>query len=482
MDSIISTELNSDTLHMATDSSTINSMNCPADDMSVLAANDELLGYTSNVENIPELTDVTVAEPPSSRKDVNTSGDISATEKINIINIEPTMSDLHVATDEQQDILPEARQRLETMSGLCELSLERIINVAQDVLSTLESDITQIDRLASPSTLGPMVFPEPEVSTSDINSKDTSNVDPLESTDIYYDILTPSGDDMIYLSHRSIVQNKCIVKARLLLDKDIAEIQTQLKEHSVQTTTANKRKISLISYQGMDTTKQDVSSDELVVKRSHRPRHTPSRLRIKAQEIISGNRIKPKLPAPSLKSSIKTTSANASPTDSDDTIIYQLSDNETWMKSDDESLVYSYKNSMLGKLKMTFFGLMKKHGKCVYKCVMCDTYCKSVSSFHIYYRTSHPPVKCKRCHKEFSTPNSLKHHMYEHKIKSHKCNNCGKLFSFESQLKDNLKSHRKLKPYPCPWVKNGKRCPKDFNYKGDLNRHLRMHTEPELCC
>ena len=131
---------------------------------------------------------------------------------------------------------------------------------------------------------------------------------------------------------------------------------------------------------------------------------------------------------------------------------------------------------------MTFFGLMKKHGKRAYKCVMCDTYCKSVSSFNIHYKTSHPPVKCKRCHQEFSTPNSLKHHMYEHKIKSHKCNNCGKLFSSESQLKDHLKSDCKLKPYPCPWMKNGKRCLKDLNYKGDLNRHLRMHTEPELCC
>ena len=216
------------------------------------------------------------------------------------------------------------------MSGLHELSLDRIINVAQDVLSTLESDITQIDRLASPSTLKPMVFPEPEVSVSDINSKDTSNIDSLESTDIYYDVLTPSGDDIIYLSHRSIVQNKCIVKARLLLDKDIVKIQTQLKEDSAQTTTSNKRKISLISYQGMDTTKQDVSSDELVVKTSHRPCHTPSKLRIKAQEIISGNRIKPKLPKLPLKSSRKTTSASASHTDSDDTIIYQLIDNETW--------------------------------------------------------------------------------------------------------------------------------------------------------
>ena len=72
--------------------------------------------------------------------------------------------------------------------------------------------------------------------------------------------------------------------------------------------------------------------------------------------------------------------------------------------------------------------------------------------------------------------------MYKHKAKSHKCTNCGKLFAFVSQLKDHKKSHHKLKPYPCPWIKDGIRCTKDFNYKGDLNRHLRMHTEPLLCC
>ena len=66
MDFTISTELNLDTLHVATDSSTINSMSCPPDDMSVLTANDEPLGHTSNMENIPELTDVTVTKPPSS--------------------------------------------------------------------------------------------------------------------------------------------------------------------------------------------------------------------------------------------------------------------------------------------------------------------------------------------------------------------------------------------------------------------------------
>ena len=49
-------------------------------------------------------------------------------------------------------------------------------------------------------------------------------------------------------------------------------------------------------------------------------------------------------------------------------------------------------------------------------------------------------------------------------------------------MKDHLKSHHKLKPYPCPWVKNSKPWPKDFNYKRDLNRCLRMHTNPELCC
>ena len=181
--------------------------------------------------------------------------------------------------------------------------------------------------LSSPSTLGQMVFPEPEVDTTDAHSKDTSNADSLEGTDVYYDVLTPSGDDIMYLSHHSIVQNKCTVKTRLLLDKDVAEIQAQLKEVSAQTAASNKRNISSVSYQGMDTSEQDVSSDELVVKRSHRPGCTPSKLRIKAQQIICGTKTKPQLKEPQLKPSRETTSP--SPMDSDDTIIYHLSDNET---------------------------------------------------------------------------------------------------------------------------------------------------------
>ena len=281
----------------------------------------------------------------------HTSSDPPTTEH-NIINIEPTMSDLHVATDGHQEIHPEVRQHLETMSGLHELSLDNIINVAQDVLSCLESDITQIDRLASLPTLGPMVFPEPEVDISDAPSKDTTNVDSLGSTDVYYDVLTPSGDDIMYLSHCSIVQNKCTVKTRLLLDRDIAEIQAQLKEDSAQTASSNKRDISSVSYQGMDTSNQDVSSDELVVKRSHRPCRTPSKLRI-----ICGTRTKPQFSEPPLKSSRKSTSPSSM--DSEDTIIYHLSDKETWTKSDDEPLVHSHKARMPGKLKMTFFSLTK---------------------------------------------------------------------------------------------------------------------------
>ena len=134
---------------MATDSSTINRMTCPPDDMSELTENDVPSAYTSNIENVPEFTDVTGGKPPSIRMDVIISRDTPAI-KHNIINIEPSASHLHVATNEQQEIHTEARQRLETMSGLHEFSLDNIINVPQHVLSTLYSDIMQIGLLHLP--------------------------------------------------------------------------------------------------------------------------------------------------------------------------------------------------------------------------------------------------------------------------------------------------------------------------------------------
>ena len=407
-----SVESSLDTLHVATWSQ-INESNkdLPAT-MPSSIDNDILSEDISYANNIPETTTVADGTAPFLQVMGQTSCDSPIMEH-SIINIQPAMdnvnqvqgqineNDLQVSSDLHQEINPEVREHLETMSGLCELSLDNIITVAQDVLSSLESDITQIDKLASLSTLGPMVFPEPEVNIIDAHSKDTTNTEYLDSTDIYYDVLTPSGDNIMYLSHRSIVQNKCIVKTRLLLEKDVAEIQAQLKDDSAKPTTVSKRKISSVSYQGMDMSEHDTSSDELVVKRSHRPGRTPSRLRIKAQQIICVTKSKPQLKGKQIKPMKETTNPPA--TDSDDTIIYHVSDKETWMKSDDELLVHINNSRTPGKLKMTFFGLTKKHGKVhMYKCNKYDTHYKTVSSFNIHYRTSHPPVKCKRCNKEFS--------------------------------------------------------------------------------
>ena len=137
----------------------------------------------------------------------------------------------------------------------------------------------------------------------------------------------------------------------------------------------------------------------------------------------------------------------------------------------------------IGKLKVMFFGLSKKSKrKRAYTCSVCDNKSDSVMDFNVHYRTSHPPVKCTQCGKMFATLLSLKHHRYDHLDKNKKCPKCGKKFIFESQLNAHIKTHRKLKPYVCSYVKGSVKCQKDFNYIGDLNRHEAQHKEKALKC
>ena len=108
--------------------------------------------------------------------------------------------------------------------------------------------------------------------------------------------------------------------------------------------------------------------------------------------------------------------------------------------------------------------------------------CDSVANLNIHFRTTHPLVKCKKCGKCLAMLNTLKHPAYEHKKKTKKCPDCDKSFVFSSLLNDHQKTHRKLKPFLCPWIQNGVCCTHDFNYKGDLNRHYRSHTEQPFKC
>ena len=94
---------------------------------------------------------------------------------------------------------------------------------------------------------------------------------------------------------------------------------------------------------------------------------------------------------------------------------------------------------------------------------------------NVHYRTSHPLVKCTCCDRLFATPLSLKHCAYKHQDKNKKCSRCGKGFIFSSQLAAHVKTHRKLKPFVCSYIKGDIRCQKDFNYVGDLNRHEAQH-------
>ena len=132
----------------------------------------------------------------------------------------------------------------------------------------------------------------------------------------------------------------------------------------------------------------------------------------------------------------------------------QSKEDEDWNPSDNEPL--SKGSTVKQQLQVTFHGLSRKHKHTrKYNCTACDIVCDSVDNLNIHFRTTHPLVKCKKCGKSFATPNTLKHHGYEHKKKTKKCSDCNKSFVFSSQLNEHHKTHRKLKPYLCPWIQNG---------------------------
>ena len=114
-----------------------------------------------------------------------------------------------------------------------------------------------------------------------------------EATDTYYDVVTPSGDDIAYISHHDIITNKCRIEAKLLNDKDVTEIKALLKEKEMHRNVSSTRNKPSVSYQGMDTAVTESSSDEpSSLKKSFRPGRMPSRSWIKAQKFILGTKAK----------------------------------------------------------------------------------------------------------------------------------------------------------------------------------------------
>lgn len=86
---------------------------------------------------------------------------------------------------------------------------------------------------------------------------------------------------------------------------------------------------------------------------------------------------------------------------------------------------------------------------------------------------------CRECNKNFTLPESLRRHSYEHKKAGNfECDQCDMKFSFSSVLKEHKSSHLKKGQFAC----FSKNCDRKFKHKGDLKRHVKQHQDNNYTC
>ena len=213
----------------------LSSQNNPEQDREMLyGATDELPVITQDSDNINQDTNneseitssYVLTETGSHQNSVNISTTGSVIQHMNASSeVNASVSDTNPLQDDQ--VSP-------SDGDIREYSLEKIYNVAHDVLSSLERDITQIDRLApmeGTKPIGLTMFPEPTpISIVPINMDNESTLSLNDSHDlltensgycqpnfdldstmshIYYDVLTASRDNIISLNHDDIIKRKC---------------------------------------------------------------------------------------------------------------------------------------------------------------------------------------------------------------------------------------------------------------------------------
>ena len=203
------------------------------------------------------------------------------------------------------------------------------------------------------------------------------------------------------------------------------------------------------------------SEDEPPNKRQKTiPTSGPSAARIEAQYRQTEQpqqRLPPSRPT-SVEASTSTNDSAQADTDSDATVIYEPSEEE----------------SPKGRFKITTKTLKK--GK-KYKCKYCENICDSSRELTEHHRRRHKILYCNVCNKAFNNPTTHARHLRSHTVKGHSCPKCGKQFAYASQLATHQSVHSTDR-HKCDF----KNCDKSFKNAGDLKRHRNQHTAVKHQC
>ena len=161
---------------------------------------------------------------------------------------------------------------------------------------------------------------------------------------------------------------------------------------------------------------------------------------------------------PSSSSSSDTPITEPDP-ESDDTEVYEPSDNEDVPK---------------GKFKISTRTL--KRGKNC-KCKYCDFVCSTANELSDHHTQKHRILYCNVCNKAFNNATSYSRHLKSHTERGHQCGICKKAFAYASQLTTHQSVHSTEK-HKCTVGT----CTKSFKNVGDLTRHVKQHTATKNQC